>query len=366
MSKKLQIKISSEGKTGRIEIIGSISEWNTNNATDFRTRCQELKDNGVSSCRVYLMTIGGDCFQASEIVNILNEIFGSYEGEGGALVASAGTYIAVCASSFTMAKNGQFMVHKPSGWANGNETEIENQLTLLKNITKDYYDTYVSKLKKPEADFKAKWDAGDFWMTAHEAKDWGFVSDISGQPATIDDETAGVIRACGSPIAVTINNHKNNKEMSLQATAIALGLAADATQEQINAKIAENAKKAKDYETLQAQMEQKEKETRTAGIKAELDRAEKEHRIPATERPKWQTMFDKDFEGTKALLDGIQPVKKLSDGLQSSASGSETYQGKTFEQLQDENPELLAQLQDENPETYDALFAAWKKKNKIK
>ncbi len=79
MSKqKLQIEVQAEGTKGRVDIIGSISEWNSNNATDFRTKCTELKDSGVNSCHVYLMTNGGDCFQANEIMNILNEVFGTY------------------------------------------------------------------------------------------------------------------------------------------------------------------------------------------------------------------------------------------------------------------------------------------------
>lgn len=358
MAGALQVNITSENNTARVDIIGSISEWNRNNAADFRQKCQESKDAGATSCYVYLMTTGGDCFQANEIVNILNDVFKGYTGEGGAIVASAGTYIAVNATAFTLAKNGQFMIHKPSGWTDGNETEIENYLKLLRNMTSTYYDAYLKKLKKPGSEFKAKWDAGDFWMTAQEAKDWGFISDIK-EPVKIDDHTAQAIRACGSPIQVTITNYSNKDEnMSLEATATALGLPKDATQEQINAKIAENARKVKDFEAFEARQ-------KTEKILAELDKAEKEHRIKATSRTKWEEKFNADFEGTKALLDDIEPVVSLSKNLKNGAAAG-TYQGKTFEQLQDEDPDLLAELQDEQPDTYEALFADWKKRNKIK
>ncbi|KAA6347166.1 ATP-dependent Clp protease proteolytic subunit [termite gut metagenome] len=370
MPKNLQITITAEGATGRVDIIGSISEWGRNNATDFRSRCEELKKGGVTSCHVYLMTVGGDCFQANEIVNILNEVFGSYTGEGGAMVASAGTYIAVHAKSFLMAKNGQFMIHKPQGSAYGNEVEIKNQLTLIQNMTKIYYDAYKAKLKKPESEFETKWNAGDFWMTAEEAKSWGFVSAIK-EPVKINDAVAQLIRACGSPIPVITDNQLHIETMDLQATATALGLAPTATQEEINAKIAECANKVKELETLQAQIAQEKKQQQTALIKAALDAAEKEHRIVATERAKWQAMFDKDFDGTKALLDGIQPVKKLSAGTgarggQTPATGDGTHQGKTFDQWQEEDPNVLATLQEEDPDAYDALFEGWKKKNGIK
>jgi ATP-dependent protease ClpP protease subunit len=368
MPKSLQIHISCSGTTGRIDIIGSISEWGRNNAIDFRNRCEELKRGGVTSCHVYLMTVGGDCFQANEIVNILAQVFTTYTAEGGALVASAGTYIAANAKSFTMAKNGQFMVHKPCGGAFGNETEIENHLTLLRNMTKTYYGTYKGKLKKPEAEFKAKWDAGDFWMTAEEAKEWGFASAIK-EPVKIDDSTAQMIRACGSPLEVIIDTKIDTKKMDLQAMAIALGLPGDSTEAQINAKIAENIAKAKELETLQARIERERKEKQAADIKVMLDAAEKDHRIVANNRQKWQAMFEKDFEGTKALLEGIEPVKKLSAGLRSTTEatgeGGGTHKGKTFDQLQEENPDLLAGFQEEDPEGYEAFFGAWKRKNKL-
>ena len=371
MSKSLQVKVFAEGTQGRVDIIGQISEWGRNNAVDFRAKCQELKDSGISTCHVYLMTVGGDCFQANEIVNILIDVFGSYTGEGGAIVASAGTYIGVNAKSFMMAKNGQYMIHKPSGWIDGNETAVENYLKLLQNMTVTYYDAYKAVLKKPEKEFKAKWEAGDIWLTAQEAKDWGFVTDIK-EPVKIDQETASAIQKSGSPIAIAttdiIVEPNLNTQMDVKLVAISLGMDSNSTEDQVNAQIAANARKAKDYDTLKAEKDLKDKNEKAANIKAELDAAEKDKRIKADSRPAWQAQFEKDFEGTKALLSGLQAVvKPLSSGIKTSVDGKgATYEGKTFEQLQDENPEALAELEDNNPEAYTALFADWKKRNKIK
>jgi len=367
----LQISIKAEGTQGRVAIIGNISEWNQNNAIDFRERCQAVKDAGATSCHVYIMTNGGDCFQANEIYNILVELFGEYTGEGGAIVASAGTYLAVKASNFTMAKNGQFMVHKPSGYVGGDETEMENYLKLLKNMTTSYYETYKAKLKKPEADFKAKWDGGDFWMTAQEAKDWGFITDIK-EPVKITKALADSIKAIGSPLNFSpediINSQSNiEKEMNLQAIALTLGLDANASEADITARIAANAKKAADYDALVAATAQKEKTEKADKIKATLDKAEKEHRIKADTRANWQSMLEANYETTLKVLDSIQAVEKLSTEIIASADGlGKTYQGKTFEQLQDENPDALEALMNENKAAYDALFADYKTRNKIK
>jgi len=370
MSKKLLVSVYAEGTVGRVDIIGSISEWNKNNATEMRTKCQDLKDAGATSLFAYLMCQGGDCFQANEIVNIFNEVFGSYTGEGGALVASAGTYIAARATKFEQVENGQFMIHKPMGGIYGNETEIDNYLTLVKNMTTTYYDAYKIKLKKPEEDFKAKWEAGDFWMTAKQAEEWGFITSVKGS-VKIDKETAAAIKDSGSPIAIAaehiITQSQNNLDMDLKATAIALGMDANSTEEQVNARLQANAQKAADYDSLKAQQDAKEKEELAASKKADLDAAEKAKRISADSRAKWEAMYDKDPVGTKALLATVQGIEKpLSDGIKPSADGKgATYEGKTFEELQDESPETLEALEEDNPEAYNKLFADWKKRNKI-
>lgn len=369
MSKNLQVKVYAEGTTGRVDIIGSISEWGKNNAVDMRTKCQDMKNSGINSCHVYLMTVGGDCFQANEIVNILIEVFGSYTGEGGAIVASAGTYIGVNASRFTMAENGQYMIHKPMGGVFGNETEMENYLQLLKNMTVTYYDAYKAKLKKPESDFKTKWDSGDHWMTAKKAKEWGFVTDVKGS-AKIDQETAQAIKNSGSPIAIAnedIITHQNSTEMELKATAISLGMDPNSTEEQVCARIAANAKKAGEYDSLKAQQEQKNKEEKANKIKALLDEKERSKCIKADARANWQSLLENDYDGTKAVLDTLQPiVKPLSAGINRSVDGKGAmYQGKTYEELQDESPETLEDLEENNPEAYASLFADWKKRNKI-
>jgi hypothetical protein len=91
--------------------------------------------------------------------------------------------------------------------------------------------------------------------------------------------------------------------------------------------------------------------------------------IKADARAKWQDAFEKDFEGTEALMAGLTPVlKPLSGSIKTPVEGgtSATYEGKTFEQLQDEDPELLAELEEKDPDAFEALFADWKKRNRIK
>jgi len=231
-------------------------------------------------------------------------------------------------------------------------------------MTTTYFDAYMGKCKKQKTEFEAKWNGGDFWMTSQEALDWGWITSIK-DPVKIDQTTASAIRACGSPLDVTVDNPNNNKQMDLKLMAVSVGLPETATEEQVRAKMQENADKAGKYDVLKAQVEQQTKEKKAADIKAKLDAAEKDKRIKADTRPKWQAMLEANFENGCELIDSLQPVVKMSAGIVTTTSTG-TYEGKTFEQLQDENPAALEALEDENPEAYAALFADWKKRNKIK
>ncbi len=361
MDTKLSVNIYAEGNVGRVDIIGQINEWNKNNATDMRAHCLELKESGANSCHVYLMTVGGDCFQANEIVNILTEVFGHYTGSGGAIVASAGTYIAIKAQSFEIVENGQLMIHKPMGGTFGNETELENYLQLVKNMTVTYYDAYLKKLKKPEADFKTKWESGDFWMTAGQAQEWGFVDNVKGT-TPVDATSNALLEAMGRPIQ---KQSKINTKMDVKALAISLGMPENSTEEEVNARIKENAIEASGYNALKAQQEQREKEALSAKVEDKLKAAQKDKKIEAKAVELWREKLTADFDGTSELLDSIPGiVKPLSDEIKPTAAGvGATYKGKTFEQLQDESPEALEALMDENPEAYDKLFADWQKRN---
>jgi hypothetical protein len=144
--------------------------------------------------------------------------------------------------------------------------------------------------------------------------------------------------------------------MDLKTAAMLLGLPETATEADVKAKLEANAKAAADLETVQAAQAQKEKSEKAAKIKAALDSAIADKRIKADCRAEWEKMLQADFETAAKALESIAPVEKLSAQIVTSQEGKKTYRGKTFAQLQDENPELLAKLEKSNPEAFAQLF----------
>lgn len=362
MEKKIPFNISAsaQGQTALIRITGTIG-WDTD-CELFRARIDAIAQQGITDAHLYLNGPGGSCFDAEEIVNIIKSVFtGKVTGEGGALVASAYTRIAMVCETFTMPENGMFMIHKPAGYTGGTAAKIESYLKLLKNIESQYLDLYTTKATD-KAELTKQWEAGDWWLTAKEAKANGFITTVK-EKAKIDAETTALISACGCPESKIpiINNVKTKKEMDLKTMALSLGLPESATEAEINAAIAKGKKAQEDLQALQLENERKEKTDKEAKVKAALDKAIEDKRITADMRPNWEKMLTADFETANASLTALAPVKKL-DVTPSPTGNGTTYKGKTFEQLQDEDPDALADLEKNDPEAFAALFNASHKK----
>ena len=346
-----------------MRITGEIG-WDTT-SDSFRSQVDQLIKDGVKDVHLYINSPGGSCFDANEIVNILSRFTGTVTGEGGAIVASAATYIAEHCSSFSMPENGEYMVHKPSGIVCGKASDMEAYLKLLRDIEAEYYKTYKAKAADINK-FDEYWNSNtDYWMTATEAKEQGFVTSVVPK-VKIDKETAAMITACGRPIPNDYKPPLKNENMDLKVMALKLGLPESATEQDINAAIEANKNAALELERYKQEQQQKEQQQKKDRIKARLEKAVKEKIITADVSPKWEKFFETDETSAEAALSAIQPVEKLSDQIETSGvSTGKTYQGKTFEQLQQEDPAILAQLHKDNPTAYDQLFQDWKKRNKV-
>lgn len=345
----------SAGKA-RIEIVGSIAGWKES-AQAFKKSVQDLISDGITDAHVYINSGGGECFEANEIVNEIKKFSGNITGEGGALVGSAATYIAINCASFAMAENGQYMVHKPSLAAYGREDEVESALALLKNMTTTYRTAYLAKSTLSEEDFDKNWNGGDWWMTAQQAKDNGFVDSIVGK-TKITKATAQMLTACGYSGKLDIDDvidNQNPKNMDLKLIAMTLSMSAESTADQVTERLKELLAKEKIADTLTAA----EKARQGKAITDLLDAAILDKRITADLRDGWKAQLESNFETASKLLNAMKPVTIPSSAP--IATGDLT--GEKFEDLA---PEVLAQMQDNEPDKFNKLFDDYKTRNNLK
>ncbi len=359
------ISAAKQGTRALIRITGTIG-WDTN-AELFRSQVDGLVAQGVEDVHVYINSPGGSCFDAAEIINILTDSFkGVITGEGGALVASAATFIAAHCKIFEMPENGMFMIHKPQGGNFGTANELEAYLKLLRNLEAQYYNVYQTKTTDA-AELQKHWEAGDWWLTAKEALDNGFITSVKA-PILIDHRASAIIVASGCP-QNKIPNIKKKQEMELKAMAISLGLPETATEMEVTAAITAGRKAQTDLAELQRSNKEKEAAARAKAIDDALTAAVNDKRITADMRPKWQASLEANFEVNSELLTSLSPVVKLpidKEAAHFDGALPANLSGKTFEQLQEEDPEALAELMENNPQAYDALYGDYLKRNKLK
>ena len=235
------------------------------------------------------------------------EVPGKITGEGGALVASAATYIAINCTSFSMPANGLFMIHQVSGGACGRVADIESALEVMRKLNEHYLNAFLSKCTDKKK-IRDAWEKGDYWMSAQEAKENGFVTEVTGK-AKVDKATAQMITNCGytGEIEITdsINNEKSKNDMDLTMLTTRFGMDASTTEAQFIAQVDVWKRKADRVDMLERQEEAR-KEQEIENI---LNSAIKEKRITADVRDDWKANLTSNFDTAKKLLDAIKPVE---------------------------------------------------------
>lgn len=345
----LQITAQSAGGRAHIRIEGVIYSWN---AEDFRYSIDQLLKAGTKDVSLYINTPGGSVFAANEIANEILRFEGVVSGYGGAIVASAGSYLATICHTFELAENGQFMIHKPKAVMEGNEDAIESRLKLLKNLTDQYRKQYSKKTGKTEAEIETLWSKGDVWFNAKEALAEGFITSVS-EKTTVTKETALMIAACGAPIQPEISKTEimeNRDEIIAK-----LKLAKDATDAQIAAAI--------DNLTVQAQKAEQDEQTiaqrEAAAITALLDAAIVAKKITADQKEHFEALAKKDYDATKAFIDSMPVAPKISGALDPSGDGQDPKANWTLQDYLDNDPEALDELAAKNPKKFDELNRAY-------
>ena len=351
----MNLTATAENGRARIELKGTISKWRETEA-EFTSKIEQLIRSGIKDVHIYINSPGGECFEANEIVNVIKKFPGKITGEGGALVASAATYIAINCTSFSMPANGLFMIHQVSGGACGRVADIESALEVMRKLNEHYLNAFLSKCTDKNK-IRDAWEKGDYWMSAQEAKENGFVTEVTGK-AKVDKAMAQMITNCGytGEIEITdsINNEKSKNDMDLTMLTTRFGMDASTTEAQFIAQVDVWKRKADRVDMLERQEEAR-KEQEIENI---LNSAIKEKRITADVRDDWKANLTSNFDTAKKLLDAIKPVEMPEVHAPSLTDTT----NKKFEDLQND-PEALKNIMEKNPAEYERLLNDYIKRN---
>lgn len=164
----------------------NIAEFNPQAVSD------ALKDADGDDVTLEINSPGGYVDAGSEIYTMLKEYSGQVNAKIVGYACSAASWIALAADHVAMSPTAQMMIHRASGGAIGNSTDLKSEYNALDEMDKAFVDLYSKKTgKSPEDIYQMMVDTT--WMNAKTAKENGFIDEIM-----FEDNEPALVNADGS------------------------------------------------------------------------------------------------------------------------------------------------------------------------
>lgn len=188
---------------------GTVGYWNFN-ADMVNYVLDKHKDSEVT---VLINSLGGDTDTALSISSLF-KLHGNVSVHFVGMNASAATISAMGAKHISIDADALFLVHKCSvpvfEWDYMNADELDAHIAELQKMKQDnstidgcIAGLYAKRCKKTKDELLALMKEGA-WMTAKQAKEWGFVDEITDEAddkqPSLSDETAATMSCAGIPL----------------------------------------------------------------------------------------------------------------------------------------------------------------------
>lgn len=167
-----------EEKSAELILYGSIGSdeyWDDISDKAFKQDIENLDD--VENITLHINSPGGSVFSAVAIANTLKNHKAKITANIDGLAASAATIITSACDTVKMPKNALFMIHNPITFAYGNNQDMQKTLEMLDKVKDSIIETYLNKAKTDRETLSELMD-NETWMSAEEAKEYGFIDEI--------------------------------------------------------------------------------------------------------------------------------------------------------------------------------------------
>lgn len=171
-----------------IEIYGQIGyegwdrEDDENTARLMSGELDRIKALNAKRITVKINSLGGDVNHALAIHDLLAEHPALVTTQINGLCASAATIVAMAGKERRMSKNALFLIHQCSAYVGrANQEQLVQELETQKTVNGRMLDIYTAACNGKEAEISELLKANNGlgkWLTATEARDFGFVTDI--------------------------------------------------------------------------------------------------------------------------------------------------------------------------------------------
>ena len=141
---------------------------------------------------VWINSLGGDCFAAHQIYNMLKEYKGKVTVKIDGIAASAASVIAMAGDDVFVSPVSMMMIHNPLTSAFGNANDMQKVIEMLDSVKDCIINAYELKTGMSHSKISHLMD-NETWMDAYKAVDLGFADNVlytDGKEIDKDEEDA--------------------------------------------------------------------------------------------------------------------------------------------------------------------------------
>lgn len=177
MKRKFWNWVRNEGKKRTLLLDGEISDetWWGDEVTPqiFRSELNAAEGD----IDLWINSLGGDCYAAAQIYNMLMEYKGNVNVKIDGIAASAASVVAMAGSTVEMSPVATIMIHNPMTISIGDTHEMERTITFLAEIKESIINAYEIKTGLSRVKISRLMDA-ETWMNAKKAVELGFADAV--------------------------------------------------------------------------------------------------------------------------------------------------------------------------------------------
>ncbi len=216
MKNKKYFQIDVSDRMADINIYGEITSWrwfeNDVSAYSFKQQIDELD---VDTINVYINSPGGEVGEALAIYSALKRHKAKVNTFCDGFACSAASIIFCAGDVRTMGQIAMLMIHNCMSYVGyANSAKMRKAADDNDKINQSSIEAYKAVSKLDEDEIKELMDA-ETWITAQEALDYGFATEI----ADDEDDAEGEIKQSVNPLIhqMILDNKKNDSEQTIKA-----------------------------------------------------------------------------------------------------------------------------------------------------